>query len=93
LVLTVRVCAGTWTFFLPLLVFAIFALTSFVARSKIRKPEQSIKLSVSISFIAFGPDPHVDHLGNLLAVFQREQSPGDPVTAAVDPTEALQGTA
>ncbi len=88
-----RACAGTWTFFLPLLVFAIFALTSFLARSKIRKPKQSTKLSVSISFIAFGPDSHVDHLGNLLAVFQREQSPDDPVTAAVDPTEALQGTA
>jgi hypothetical protein len=84
---------GEKTFFLPLLVFAIFALTSFLARSKIRKPEQSTKLSVSISFIAFGPDSHVDHLGNLLAVFQREQSPDDPVTAAVDPTEALQGTA
>jgi hypothetical protein len=66
---------------------------SFPARSKIRKPEQSTKLSVSISFSAFGPDPHVDHLGNLLAVFQREQSPDDPVATAVDASEALQGTA
>ena len=28
LVLTVRVCAGTWTFFLPVLVLAISAFTS-----------------------------------------------------------------
>ena len=55
------------------------------------KAEESSELGISISLITFGADPDVDYFGDLLAILQREQLPDDPITAAVDGAEALQG--
>jgi hypothetical protein len=57
------------------------------------KAEESSELGISISLITFGADPDVDYFGDLLAILQREQLPDDPITAAVDGAEALQGSA